>query len=152
MERHIFSGKFTAWFDASTGANDQSQLMMELILSFGNRYGFGDTSLRQEFPRLYMLSLQENVLISEMTAQMNDGEWSFIFKRRLRVWEEELLRELKLKFNGFILDCSTRRGLGLEEHGTDVSLFIIRCLLLTVLREELNISRLFHEIVANMEL
>ena len=55
-----------------------------------------DAGLKDEFPRLFSLSLQKDSTVSMMwNLRMQLGEWSLSFKRPLLAWEEEDLGRLR---------------------------------------------------------
>lgn len=52
-------------------------------------------ALNHLFPRFFVISVQQNSLISEM-GQWEEGiwRWNFVWTRQLFVWEEQLVLEL----------------------------------------------------------
>jgi len=60
-------------------------------------------SFKEKYPRLFALSTQKEAKVAEMWREGEiDVEWLLIWRRRLFVWEEELLNELMLDLRGFV--------------------------------------------------
>lgn len=72
----------------------------------------GDLTLKEAFPRLYMLSVQKKGFIESFGEWNNDKwEWILTWRRALYAWEKDLLDELhrrlhKVVYNrGYHLEC-----------------------------------------------
>ena len=71
----------------------------------------GDAPLRKRFPRLFDLSFNKLATVEEMfTLGWAVGGEAWRWKRRLWVWEEDMLVECRLLLDGFVLysDISDR--------------------------------------------
>jgi hypothetical protein len=54
----------------------------------------GDRPLKEVFPRLFLISVQQEASVASLCSGENG--WNFIWRRRLFVWETNLLNELLL--------------------------------------------------------
>lgn len=77
-------------------------------ISFWNQVWLGDTTLKEEFPRLYLISTQKEMVISGVKDARGDGGWNILFQRRLRHWEVLQFDELLLRLQSVTLDQSKR--------------------------------------------
>ncbi|XP_058216715.1 uncharacterized protein LOC131327580 [Rhododendron vialii] len=106
------------WKDiCSVGENDS-------VLGFSIREGFkvqvnsgcdtlfwehmwlGNTAIKDEFPRLYGRSTQQNEVLSNICGGGSQGDWNLLFRGSLRVREHHQFEELKQRLNGVTLDPS----------------------------------------------
>lgn len=59
-------------------------------ISFWDDVWMGEVSLRSQFPRLYQLSEEKEISLSNLISRKDlSNEWSFRFRRSLHAWEEE---------------------------------------------------------------
>jgi hypothetical protein len=59
----------------------------------------GDFSLRDRFPRLFSVSTQKEASVATLWSSLNDERWTLTWRRRLFVWENNLLEEFMLLLN-----------------------------------------------------
>ncbi|MCI29433.1 putative ribonuclease H protein, partial [Trifolium medium] len=80
------SGAESNWFSLAVGRGDST--------SFWNEVWVGGQSLRQRFPRLFGISLQQQVVIQN-AGRVIDGRWrwNLMWRRERFQWEEEQYRE-----------------------------------------------------------
>lgn len=72
--------------------------------SFWNDTCRCEVSFRDKYPRLFSISNQKEESIGELCGENSLGEaWNFIWWRRLFVWEEQLLEDLRDDLVGFRL-------------------------------------------------
>jgi len=72
--------------------------------------GGGGETLRSKFPRLFAISNQKEATVAAMKS--DDGtisEWNFSWRRRLFVWEENLLENLLAELDGVELSLGEDR-------------------------------------------
>jgi len=70
--------------------------------SFWNAKWRGDTTFKIKYPRLYAISNQKEAKVADFLVFNGFGtEWNFSWRRRLFVWEEELINNLMLDIQGF---------------------------------------------------
>jgi hypothetical protein len=86
---------------------------MTLIHHFGILSGGGEMTLRTKYLMLFTISNQKKAKVAEMREDLgNDSDWKFIWRRRLFVWEEELLQNLKTDIQGFEWTQGGMSGIG----------------------------------------
>lgn len=67
--------------------------------SFWNVAWKGGIAFCNKYPRLFSLSGQQNAQVKDLWTMDGGGEgWSFLWQRRLFVWEEALLTDLREGF------------------------------------------------------
>lgn len=66
-----------------------------------NQIWLGNTTLKEEFPRLFSLSLQKEAKINEF--QLGNGTWNLLFRRSLYDWEMEEVEVLMQRLQGIVL-------------------------------------------------
>ncbi|MCH80638.1 putative ribonuclease H protein [Trifolium medium] len=66
------------------------------LLLYGGRIfvPLGDTPFKERFPRLYSISIQQAATVAEIYTNNAPNQWNLLWRRRLFVWEEELLLQL----------------------------------------------------------
>jgi len=70
--------------------------------SFWNTKWRGDMMFREKYPRLFAISNQKELKVAEMwLVRDSSANWNFKWRRRLFVWEEELLNNLLNDLQGF---------------------------------------------------
>jgi hypothetical protein len=80
------------------------RLKSGLTTSFWNTRWRGGTTLSAKYLRLFTISNQKEAKVAEMGRDRgNESGWNFIWRRRLFVWEEELLNRLLIDLQGFEL-------------------------------------------------
>ncbi|GAU45475.1 hypothetical protein TSUD_190940 [Trifolium subterraneum] len=62
--------------------------------SFWEDTWVGNRSLKDRFPRLYSISIQKEAKVAELHSFVNTVHWTLLWRRRLFVWEENLLLQL----------------------------------------------------------
>jgi hypothetical protein len=63
----------------------------------------GELPLKERFPRLFLISDQKDSTVAHMRTHSSAGsQWRFYWRRRFFVWEEELLKELKVVIDQFV--------------------------------------------------
>ncbi|KAK2406586.1 hypothetical protein QL285_042301 [Trifolium repens] len=102
----------TWWKDiCSIGVNlDHNWFSQQVIKKMGNGeqtsfwkdLWIGTVPLCEKFPRLYSISLQKEVSVATL-RDSNEAGWTFVWRRRLFVWETTLLEELTSMLNSVIL-------------------------------------------------
>jgi hypothetical protein len=71
--------------------------------SFWRDVWAGGISLKDRFPRLYLISEQKESTVSEVLHQSSAGlRWGFTWRRRFFVWEERLMEELIAMIDHFV--------------------------------------------------
>lgn len=76
-------------------------------IRFWDQIWIGEVSLKQEFPRLFSLSVQKQAKVQEMWQEVGGGTWNLLFRRPLMfVWEEEEVQNLHQKLQGIQIDRS----------------------------------------------
>ncbi|KAK2446576.1 hypothetical protein QL285_017365 [Trifolium repens] len=82
----------------------------------------GSVSLRERFPRLFSISLQQNDSVSALRGAEDGVErWNFVWRRRLFVWEENLLSDLREVINNVTLVNERDRWGWIPNAGGDFS-------------------------------
>jgi hypothetical protein len=56
-------------------------------------------SLRDRFPRLFSISVQQQATVASVCVDNGQEGWNLIWRRRLFVWETTLLNDLLLLLN-----------------------------------------------------
>lgn len=70
--------------------------------SFWNTKWRGEMILSFKYPRLFAISNQKDAKVTDMWRDGgSDPDWNFNWRRRLFVWEDELLNNLLLDLHGF---------------------------------------------------
>ncbi|KAK2446236.1 hypothetical protein QL285_017071 [Trifolium repens] len=70
----------------------------------------GDISLKDRYPRLFLISNQKSASVAEMwNNEACTGRWLFNWRRRFFVWEEVLFEELKEVINGAAISVAADR-------------------------------------------
>jgi len=70
--------------------------------SFWNSKWRGDMSFRMKYPRLFSISIQKEAKVVDMWLERGtESDWNFSWRRRLFVWEEDLIHNLMLDLHGF---------------------------------------------------
>ncbi|KAI8548067.1 hypothetical protein RHMOL_Rhmol07G0243600 [Rhododendron molle] len=77
-------------------------------ISFWNQVWLGNTTLKEEFPRLYLISTQKEKVIRDLKDANGDGRWNLLFQRSLRDWEAQQFDDLLMRLQVVILDQSRR--------------------------------------------
>ncbi|XP_058223037.1 uncharacterized protein LOC131332760 [Rhododendron vialii] len=75
-------------------------------ISFWNQVWLGDTTLKEEFPRLYLISTQKEKVIRDLKDASDGGRWNLFFQRSLRDWEAQQFDDLLMHLQPVILDQS----------------------------------------------
>lgn len=70
---------------------------------FWEHIWLGDTTLREEFPRLFMLSNQKVETINNMRNVAGNGSWNIEFRRELRAWENDQFEDLSQRLQRVML-------------------------------------------------
>ncbi|MCI03482.1 putative non-LTR retroelement reverse transcriptase, partial [Trifolium medium] len=63
--------------------------------SFWGEVWVGDLALKDRFPRLFSISIQKEATVAALRSDTDIGSWNLLWRRRLFVWEEELLGQLQ---------------------------------------------------------
>lgn len=63
-------------------------------IKFWSHKWLGEVTLQATFPRLFMLSTQKDAMIADLVNPRGQRYWNLLFKRQLRVWEDELYQNL----------------------------------------------------------
>jgi hypothetical protein len=73
-----------------------------LSTSFWNTKWRGEVPLCRKYPRLFAISNQKEAKVAEVWREGGSGpDWNFTWRRRLFVWEENLLNNLLLDLQDF---------------------------------------------------
>lgn len=71
--------------------------------SFWNVVWRGEVAFRDKYPRLFSISNNQEVKVSDLWIHNeNGGSWGFSWRRELFVWENNLLLELLEDLDGFV--------------------------------------------------
>ena len=99
----------------------------------------GNVSFMVRFNRLYSISLNQGASVQEMRrSNLQGGEWAFVWRRQLFVWENNLLTELKGELDGFELNIDEGRWkCRLEED----HIFSVKSMYLKLERNEFGFGR-----------
>lgn len=73
---------------------------------FWNHNWLGPYTLKEEFPRLFLLSSQKDEVISNIWGGLEDGSWGLNFKRRLQDRENQQLGALIQRLQSYAMDPS----------------------------------------------
>lgn len=99
-------GEGPNWFNPEL----QRKVRGGLETSFWKTKWRGEVTFCNKYPRLYAISNQKEARVGELgVASEFSFDWSFIWRQRLFVWEEELVSNLLLDLQGF------ERSLGTNE-------------------------------------
>jgi hypothetical protein len=64
----------------------------------------GQITLQERFPRLFSVSTQKDSFVAELKGTgAGSGNWNFVWRRRLFVWEENLVEDLIEVVNSMVL-------------------------------------------------
>ncbi|KAI8543503.1 hypothetical protein RHMOL_Rhmol08G0223300 [Rhododendron molle] len=74
--------------------------------SFWNDIWLGDRTLKEAFPRLFLVSSQKEDMVSTVKGDAGDEHWNLSFRKTLRVRENQLLDDLLQRLQSVILDQS----------------------------------------------
>jgi hypothetical protein len=82
----------------------------------------GSAPLQNVFPRLFSISNQKNCSVAELRGSGVGGiRWTFDWRRRLFVWEENLLDQLKERINSVVLSHESDKWGWAPNNGGDYS-------------------------------
>lgn len=111
LGRHQRFGQIFAQFVSLTlplvelfnkGHKSLSKLEINITKFWDIHQRLENTSLKSALHLI--LSLQKDAVISDIINIPNSGDWPLMFRRRLFIWEEELLSNLQLKLRNFTID------------------------------------------------
>ncbi|PNY09187.1 ribonuclease H [Trifolium pratense] len=85
--------------------------------SFWEDTWVGDISLRERFPRMFSISIQKEASVASL-RNLNGGErWDLVWRRRLFVWESNLLDELLMIISPVSLSEAVNKWVWRPEKG-----------------------------------
>jgi hypothetical protein len=119
--------------------------------SFWSHVWLGDLPLADKFPRLFSLSSQRDAVISDVAEVNGDRiEWSFMWRRRLFIWEEELVTLLKNSLCDVLLTTDVDRWWWKHDPDGDFSVNSTYTLLFkelnTVVEGSESLATVFHQL------
>jgi hypothetical protein len=103
------------WF----AQNLEKKLGNGINTSFWNDNWVGNFSLKDRFPRLFSISTQKEAMVTDLYYNDNNEHWTFLWRRRFFIWEEELLDQLCALINPITLSDAGDRWGWIPEKGED---------------------------------